>query len=268
MAAGMTAAMSAAAPDAPAPVIETSGLEKAYGPSAPVLTGVDLSVGQGERVALIGANGSGKSTLMRCLIGLVPLTAGSVSLFGHRFTHLPAASARAAMRRRIGFVFQNHSLVRRRSVLSNVVHGLLGEPGSWRAFTQATAPEHWRRRAMVALEEVGLADRALDRADTLSGGQQQRVAIARALVRRPELLIADEPAASLDPAAGREVMALFVRLAEEHGITLLFSSHDMAHAAGFSDRVVGLKEGRIAFDRPSGAVSAEMLEATFEGSHG
>ncbi|MEM6423107.1 MAG: ATP-binding cassette domain-containing protein, partial [Pseudomonadota bacterium] len=154
-------------------------------------------------------------------------------------------------------------LVRRRTVLSNVVHGMLGEAGSWRAFSHVTAPAAWRDRAMEALASVGLADRAMARADTLSGGQQQRVAIARALVRRPALLIADEPAASLDPAAGREVMALFSRLCAAHGITLLFSSHDMVHAAKFSDRVIGLKAGRIDLDAASANLTAEALDATF-----
>ncbi|MEO1531124.1 MAG: ATP-binding cassette domain-containing protein [Pseudomonadota bacterium] len=246
-----------------APVIVTEGLSKAYRPGYPVLDGIDLTLAPGERMALIGANGSGKSTLMRCLIGLVPISGGSVSLFGHRFTESPAPSVRAAMRRRIGFVFQDHSLVRRRTVLSNVVHGFLGRPGSWRAFAQCLAPAAWREQAMAALDEVGLADRAGERVDTLSGGQQQRVAIARALVHRPDLIFADEPAASLDPAAGREVMALFARLTRSHGIALLYSSHDMAHAAGFSDRVVALKSGRVVLDAPSDAVSAQSLDTLF-----
>ncbi|MEL6220184.1 MAG: ATP-binding cassette domain-containing protein [Pseudomonadota bacterium] len=248
-------------------MIETRALAKRYGRGGPVLAGVDLRVAA-ERVALIGANGSGKSTLMKCLIGLLPLSGGSVEILGERFERVPSAAQRVALRQRTGFVFQSHSLVKRRSALSNVVHGMLGASGSWRAFCQATAPSAWRARAMAALSDVGLAERALERVDTLSGGQQQRVAIARALVRRPELLIADEPAASLDPKAGREVMELFVRLCQDHAITLLYSSHDMAHAVAYSDRVVGLAEGRVRLDSASAAVTAAALEASFEIAHG
>lgn len=245
------------------PLVETHALAKAYDRRKPILHEIDLSIRAGERVALIGANGSGKSTLLKCLIGLHPNSGGSVRTLGQHFGRAPSARQRVDMRRRTGFVFQNHSLVRRRTVLSNVVHGLLGEPGSWRAFTQAIAPQDWRMRAMEALEEVNLADKAMERADALSGGQQQRVAIARALVRRPQLLIADEPAASLDPAAGRDVMALFARLCATHGITLIYTSHDMRHAAEFSDRVIALRAGRVHFDRPSDGLTACEIDGTF-----
>jgi phosphonate transport system ATP-binding protein len=256
----------ATAPDIePEPLIRTEGLCKRYGQASAVLEGVDLAIRPGERVALIGANGSGKSTLLRCLIGLVPLSGGRVEVLGERFEGMPSGAARARLRRQIGFVFQFHGLVKRRSALSNVIHGLFGEPGSWRAFSQSIAPAAFRERAMAALDAVGLADKATARADALSGGQQQRVAIARALVRRPRLLIADEPAASLDPAAGRDVMALFAGLAAAHGATLLYTSHDMEHARLYSDRVIALKGGGVLFDAPAGAVSDAMLSAVFHG---
>src|SRR6056297_2720209 len=120
-------------------------------------------------------------------------------------------------------------------------------------------------RAMQALAEVDLADKALQRADALSGGQQQRVAIARALVRRPRLLIADEPAASLDPVSGRNVMELFTQLCRDHGITLLYTSHDMAHAVDYADRIVALKGGKVLFDRPAAQVTRGDLKDTFDG---
>lgn len=249
----------------PQTVIAVKGLRKAYGNAAEILRGVDLAIRPGERVALIGANGSGKSTLLKCLVGLHPVTGGAVEVLGERFERAPAPAQRARLRRQTGFVFQRHGLVRRRSVLSNVVHGMMGLRGSWRAFTQALAPQDWREQAIAALAEVRLADRAMDRADKLSGGQQQRVAIARALIRRPRLLIADEPAASLDPAAGRDVMELFSRLCAGHGITLLFTSHDMDHATEFADRIVALKGGGIHFDKPSDRVIARDLESTFDG---
>ena len=257
------AAFAAAEPEKS--LIVTEALKKAYGYGPLILDGVDLAVNEGEAVALIGANGSGKSTLLKCLIGLHPITAGAVSTFGIRFEGTPKTREKAKIRRQVGFVFQNHGLVRRLSALSNVVQGRLGQPGGLRAVHQAIAPAEWREAAFQALDEVGLADKAGARADQLSGGQAQRVAIARALTRRPRLIIADEPAASLDPAAGHEVMALFRRLAKESGITLIFTSHDMEHARDYSDRVIALKNGCIHFDRRSKDVRDGALEEVFRG---
>lgn len=242
------------------------GLAKTYAGTG-VLHGIDLSIAAGDRVALIGPNGAGKSTLLKCVIGLETASNGHVETLGETLSGRPAAAVTARLRRQIGFVFQNHSLVRRRSALSNVVHGVMGLPGGWRAFSHTTAPGPAREAAMQALDSVGLADRALARVDTLSGGQQQRVAIARALVRQPRLLIADEPAASLDPQAGREVMALFVRLCRAHGITLLYTTHDMDHAVAFADRIVALKAGRLALDTPAGDCTADDLQDFFEARH-
>jgi phosphonate transport system ATP-binding protein len=142
---------------------------------------------------------------------------------------------------------------------------MFGEPGSWRAFSHSLAPLAWRHRAMQALVDVDLEHKALHRADALSGGQQQRVAIARALVRRPRLLIADEPAASLDPVSGVNVMDLFTKLCRTQGITLLYTSHDMAHAMDYADRIVALKGGRVFFDRPVNRVTPADLKDTFDG---
>lgn len=250
---------------ADAPLIEARGLCKAYTRRAVVLDGVDLRIEPGERVALIGSNGSGKSTLLKSLIGLHPITGGELSCFGEPVGPEASRAQRLRMRRQTGFVFQKHCLVRRRSVLSNVIHGLFGEAGSWRAFCHSLAPEDWRARAMAALDAVDLADKAMLRADTLSGGQQQRVAVARALVRKPRLLIADEPAASLDPVSGRNVMELFSTLCREQDITLIYTSHDMAHATAYADRVVALKGGRVHFDRPAEKVTRANLQDVFDG---
>ncbi|CTQ55216.1 Aliphatic sulfonates import ATP-binding protein SsuB [Roseibium album] len=244
--------------------IATTALTKSYSNGRmQVLKGVDLSIRHGERVALIGSNGSGKSTLLKCLIGLHALNEGSVHTLGETFNKVPSATQRARLRKQTGFVFQKHCLVKRHSVLTNVVHGMLGLPGSWRAFTQATAPSDWRTKALSALEDVHLEDKAKSRADALSGGQQQRVAIARAIVRGPKLVIADEPAASLDPVSGKEVMDLFSDLARAHGITLLFTSHDMEHAAAYSDRIIALKAGQVLFDKDSDDVDDTDLQETF-----
>lgn len=249
----------------PAPLIEARGLCKSYDRRKMILDGIDLEIAEGERIALIGSNGSGKSTLLKSLIGLHPISGGSLRCFGDPVSAQSSRAQRMNMRRQTGFVFQKHCLVRRRSVLSNVIHGLFGEPGSWRAFSHSLANRDWRERAMQALADVDLADKAMDRADMLSGGQQQRVAIARALVRQPRLLIADEPAASLDPVSGQNVMNLFTQLCQDHAITLIYTSHDMAHAVDHADRVVALKHGKILFDRPASRVTRAHLQDTFGG---
>ena len=246
------------------PIVLVEGLRKSFDTRGEVLSGVHLTILRGERVALIGANGSGKSTLLRCIVGLIPLSAGTVQVMGERFTHAPTVSQRSRLRRRTGFVFQKHGLVRRRSVLSNVVQGMSGQPRGWRAVSQEIAPASWRTRAVEALADVNLSDKIMARADTLSGGQQQRVAIARALVHAPDLLIADEPAASLDPVAGRDVMALFLRLCRESGATLLFTSHDMEHAVEFADRIVALKAGRIWLNTLAHEASRDQLAEVFD----
>jgi phosphonate transport system ATP-binding protein len=244
-------------------VISTQGLKKGYSQNKPVFSGVDIRIRSGERVALVGSNGAGKSTLLKCLIGHTPFCEGEISTLGEAFRSAPTSTQLKRMRQQIGFVFQNHGLVRRQSVLTNVVHGKLGLPGSWRAFHQAIADREWREQAMEALDQVKLSHKATSRADELSGGQAQRVAIARALVRKPRLMIADEPAASLDPTAGSDVMALFSDLVRKQGITLVYTTHDMEHALHYADRIVALKEGRVYFDLPVADVSRARLQGVF-----
>lgn len=255
---------SAVVPPAPQ-IIGARGLAKTYPNGQAVFAGVDLDIRADQRVALIGSNGAGKSTLLKCLIGLLPSTHGEITTLGERFLAAPSAAQLTRLRRQIGFVFQNHGLVGRQSVLTNVIQGKLGLPGSWRAFHHALARQEWREEAMAVLAEVRLADKASARADQLSGGQAQRVAIARALIRRPRLLIADEPAASLDPAVGRDIMRIFSELARDHGITLVYTTHDMQHALDYSDRIVALKDGKVHFDRPTVRVSLRDMDGVFHG---
>lgn len=251
------------APDARGePLIETRGLMKSYGPNR-VIDDVSLSIREGETVALIGHNGAGKSTLLKTLIGLRDSDAGTVDILGETFRRQPDARQRAAIRRQVGFVFQQHGLVMRLSALSNVIHGRLGQPGAWRAWHQAIAPALWRDEAMAALDAVRLAHKADARADQLSGGQAQRIAIARALVRKPRVFIADEPAASLDPAAAHEVMQTFAAIAEETKTTLVFTTHDMGHALNYARRVVGLKHGHVCLDAESRNLNTHDLEGIF-----
>jgi phosphonate transport system ATP-binding protein len=245
-----------------APVVAISGLAKSFG-GRPVIGGLDLTVPGGESLALIGANGTGKSTLLRMIVRLAEADAGRIEVLGERVGALRGAALKR-FRARVGVVFQKHNLVARMSALSNVVHGVQSRRSGPRSWSQALAPAAVREEAMACLEAVGLADKAMQRADSLSGGQSQRVAIARMLMQRPQLVLADEPDASLDPRSGREVMELLFRLTRDKGLTLVFVSHHMAHARRFSDRIVGLAGGGIALDRRALHCNEAELAAFFE----
>ena len=214
-------------------------------------------------MALIGANGAGKSTLLKCCLGFVRPTTGAVELFGKELDRTTARGQRA-LRGGIGFVAQKHNLVPRMSVLSNVVHGMLATRPGPRYWLQAFAAAPVRQRRLHALDLVGLADLALRRADSLSGGQSQRVAIARALVAEPRLMLADEPAASLDPAAGEEVMAVFARVGRETGTTLIFTTHNLDHALTHAGRVIGLAQRPARARRAGGGLAIGGLRGLYD----
>lgn len=242
--------------------IEARGVSKTFGETS-VFSDVSFRLARGEAVALVGANGTGKSTLLRCLMGLIPASDGKVVLFGQDVSGLRGKALRK-LRSRIGMVSQKHNLVPRLSVLSNVVHGLLGRHSGPRHWSHSTAPQASRDAAMQALEKVGLADFALRRADRLSGGQSQRVAIARAIVGHPEILIADEPCASLDPAAGTDVMELFFKLGREEGVTIVFISHNIEHALRYGDRVIGLADGALKLDATAASLDPADLRGLYD----
>lgn len=246
--------------------IVVEGLCKQFG-KAPVLRDVSFTVDQNHAVALIGANGSGKSTLLRCCLRLVEPDSGRVSLLGQPVRPLRGSALRQ-LRAQVGFVFQKHNLVPRLSALSNVLHGVQARSSGPRTWFQSLAQKADREEAMHCLEMVGLADQAAKRADTLSGGQSQRVAIARALMQRPRLVFADEPVASLDPAAGEEVMALFVELMRDQAVTLMFTSHHLRHALAFADRMIALRGGRKVLDGPTAGQSVDKLKTIYDRGNG
>ncbi len=241
--------------------LAVEGLRKSFD-QLQVLKGVSFGVASGESVALIGSNGSGKSTLLRCCLRLVEPDAGKIQLLGQNLRRQNSPALRG-LRAQVGFVFQRHNLVPRLSALSNVLHGVQARRSGPRTWLQSLARKADREAALHCLEMVGLADQAAKRADTLSGGQSQRVAIARALMQRPRLVFADEPVASLDPAAGEEVMELFVRLMREEGVTLLFTSHHLRHALDFADRLIALQKGRKVLDAPTAGESLESLKTIY-----
>jgi len=242
-------------------VVELRGVTKRFGPDVLGLDEVDLTVSAGEVVVLLGLSGSGKSTLLRHVDGLHLPTSGSVRVLG---VDVVAAGGRElrALRRRVGFVFQQFDLVGSRTVLENVCTGALGRLRGPR-LGLATYPRALRREALERLDRVGLADRAFQRADTLSGGQQQRVAVARALMQQPEVLLADEPVASLDPESSAQVMDLLKEISRENKLTVLCSLHQVDLALSWGDRIVGLRSGRTVLDLPTAGLGHDEVMAVY-----
>lgn len=249
-------------PQPESPAISVRGLGKTFRNGTRALDGVDLDIAAGESVVLLGANGSGKSTLQKCLNRLIEPTEGTISIHGEDITHIGAGHL-ARVRRGIGVVFQSINLVDQLTVLTNVIHGGLGHDGSVRNWFAATARPEVREQGMAALERVGLAEVADRRAEQLSGGQRQRVAVARTLMQRPRIILADEPVAALDPAAGRGVMDLLWRIAEEEGLTLVCTLHQLALARDYGRRVVALREGRIDVDADIAGLDDARLEGLY-----
>jgi phosphonate transport system ATP-binding protein len=241
--------------------LEARGVTFHYPDGTTALRDVDLRVAQGEIVAVLGRSGAGKSTLMRCLAGLQNPSSGEVLQDGRPHVGLRAAARRRA-RARIGLVFQEFQLVERATVLSNVLVG--------RLVHQPTLPSlfHVVRRAdrEIAVRSairIGLTEQLRKRADALSGGQRQRVALARALAQQPEVLLADEPVANLDPVLARSVVDDIVRLVREEGLTAVLNLHDVELARRSADRLVGVRAGRILFDRPAAEVTQDDLDALY-----
>ncbi|WP_323132191.1 phosphonate ABC transporter ATP-binding protein [Kineococcus indalonis] len=217
------------------------------------LSGLDLTVQTGERVAVVGPSGAGKSTLLRLLNGALAPTAGSVEVLGADPRTLSGRDLRR-LRARVGTVHQHLELVGPLRVVHNVNAGRLARWPAWRAAWSLLRPQGVPE-VTAALQQVDLAERVYERTDRLSGGQQQRVAIARVLVQRPDLVLADEPASALDPALARRSLALLAAAAAERGGTLLACLHDPELALRHCDRVVGLVEGRLVLDAPAAALS-------------
>jgi phosphonate transport system ATP-binding protein len=228
-----------------------------------VLERVSFHVLHGESVGLIGGNGSGKSTILKCCLRLIEPEEGEIAFLGEPVRRLSSARLRT-LRSQVGLIFQQHNLVPRLSVLTNVIHGAMGRRGGPTTWLQGLASNELRQEAMTCLEKVGLSHLAKSRAGQLSGGESQRVAIARALMQRPRFMMADEPVASLDPKVGQEVMRFFVDLTRQEGITLLFVSHDLDHALTFSDRLIGLNNGRLVLDADSCRLSKSELRQIYE----
>jgi phosphonate transport system ATP-binding protein len=236
-------------------------LAKRYPTGDEALRGVDLVVPAGQVMALIGPSGAGKSTLIRCVNRLVEPTGGRVFLDGGEVTGLGAGALRRA-RRRMGMIFQEFALVERLTVMENVLSGRLGYVGFWPSWLRRF-PASAVEAAFRILERVGLTEYVDKRADELSGGQRQRVGIARALVQEPQLLLVDEPTASLDPKTSRQIMRLICELCEERRLAAIINIHDVVLAQLFAQRVVGLRQGLTVYDGPPEGLTPEVLTTIY-----
>lgn len=220
-----------------------------------------VSFRRGEFAVLLGLSGAGKSTLLRTLNHLVQPASGQV--VSSRFGPLATPTALREHRRRTAMVFQHHQLIMRHSALANVLIGRLAYHSAWRSLLPL--PRRDLELALHCLERVGLAEKALARVDQLSGGQRQRVGIARALAQQPEMLLADEPVASLDPATSDKVLALLRRVCEEDGISAVVSLHQLEYARRYADRIIGLAHGEIVFDGAARELDDEHLARIYAG---
>ncbi|KAF0227379.1 MAG: phosphonate transport system ATP-binding [Beijerinckiaceae bacterium] len=215
---------------------------------------------RGKFIVLLGTSGAGKSTLLRSINGLVRPTSGDIAVEGRGSIFADRAQLRAH-RRSTGMVFQQHHLIGRLTALDNVLTGRLAAHSTLR--TLLPLPRADRLLALEALDRVGLADRALDRADQLSGGQQQRVGIARAMAQKPEIMLADEPVASLDPATSIKVLEDLHRICREDGITAIVSLHQVDLARQFADHIIGLSQGRIVFEGTPDRLASVTLDQIY-----
>lgn len=238
--------------------IEIRQVSKSF-PCCKALQNVSLSIAAGEMVALIGASGSGKSTLLRHISGFVAADSGEIQVRGKIIQRDGRiAPDIRALRAEIGFVFQQFNLVGRLPVITNVLTGLLYRTSLWRSLLMRFTVQQ-RQRALEALVAVGIEQTAWQRAATLSGGQQQRAALARCLVQGAQVVLADEPIASLDPESSRIVMELLATMHRERGCTVVVSLHQVEFARRYCPRTVALRAGQVVYDGPSLNLTPRLL---------
>ena len=238
-------------------MLEIKQLVKKYNTGDLAINGVDLKVEKGQVMALIGPSGAGKSTLIRCVNRLENPTSGEIWLNGENIVKMRSGKLRRA-RRSMGMIFQEYALVERLTVMENVLSGRLGYVGFWRSFLRKF-PQSDINAAFGLLEKVGLDTMVNKRADELSGGQRQRVGIARALIQKPDIILVDEPTASLDPKTSRQIMRLITELCEENQLAAIINIHDVALAQMYAERIVGLREGTIVYDGSPDDLKPDIL---------
>lgn len=244
-------------------MIEFHNVSKRYPNGFEALKDINLKIGQGEFVAVIGLSGAGKSTLIRTINRMHDITGGTLTVDGTNVMELQGKSLRA-FRRKIGMIFQSFNLITRTTVIKNVLTAFVPELPWWRAFLGIFKKEE-KIAALEALDKMGILDKAFVRADQLSGGQQQRVALARTLAQNPQIILADEPVASLDPVTARQVMDDFQRINRDMNITVIINIHHVELALQYASRVIGIREGRIVYDGPAAQVTQQILDDIYQG---
>lgn len=247
-------------PEEPLVVFEKASVQYPNGHRA--LKDVSLSFYPGEFVVIVGLSGAGKSTLIRCVNRLVAPTGGKVTVGGTNIVGLPESGMRR-VRARVGMIFQNYNLVRRSSVLRNVLTGRLAHLPTWRTLL-GMFPTADVDLALRCLDRVGILEKAYQRADQLSGGQQQRVAIARALAQEPNILLADEPVASLDPPTAHQVMRDLKQLSREENLLTLVNLHFVDMALEYADRIIGLRAGELVYDGSPRGMTEQSFEEIYQ----
>ncbi|MEK6247329.1 MAG: phosphonate ABC transporter ATP-binding protein [Planctomycetales bacterium] len=244
-------------------VFQLEGVTVDY-PSVRALDDVSLRIVKGEQVALVGPSGSGKTTLLRLLNGTVRPSGGVIHVLGSDTSLLSATQIRR-LRSRIGFIHQDLSLVPNLRVLQNVLSGRMGQVSLLRSLRMMVLPSMAETLKVHRwLDQVGIEEKLYQRTDTLSGGQQQRVAIARALYQQPDALLADEPVSSVDPARAQETIRLLTTIASSEGLTLCTSLHNLGLAREYFSRLIGLREGRIVFDRQADEIDDDEFQTLYQ----
>jgi len=244
-------------------MIEFKDVGKIYPNGYEALKHINLNIDQGEFVAVIGLSGAGKSTLIRTINRMHDISSGTLLVDGTDVMTLHGKTLRT-FRRHIGMIFQSFNLITRTTVIKNVLTALVPDLPLWRA-TFGVFTKQEKTAALEALDKVGILEKAFVRADQLSGGQQQRVALARTLAQNPQIILADEPVASLDPVTAKQVMDDFLRINREMKITVIINIHHVELALQYAERVVGIRAGEIVYDGMAKEVTQEILDEIYQG---
>ena len=239
-------------------MLEINNLTKTFANGTVALKGVNLNVHKGEFVSILGPSGSGKTTLLRSINGLETMSGGEIYLDNKQVSQ----NSINQIQEKTGMIFQDFNLVNNLSAINNVLTGLLNTSNKFLSLFYLFSKTQ-KIDALKSLETVGLLEKSYNRSDELSGGQRQRVGIARAIIKKPLLLLADEPVASLDPKAADLILSLLKKINKEYGTTILCNLHQVDLAKKYSDRVVGLVDGKVIFNEKSNDIDKNVLEKIY-----
>ena len=239
-------------------MLEINNLKKTFENGSPALKGVDLKINKGEFVSILGPSGSGKTTLLRTINGLETSSGGEIYFDDKQVNNNNISE----VQKKTGMIFQEFNLVNNLSAINNVLTGLLNSSNKFLSLFYLFSKKQ-KIEALRSLETVGLLEKSYSRSDELSGGQRQRVGIARAIIKKPLLLLADEPVASLDPKSSNLILSLLKKINQEFGTTILCNLHQVDLAKKYSDRVVGLIDGKITFDEKSSNINEAYLKEIY-----